>query len=129
MVLRKEEAQLLACRFDLAEQCPIVQQGPFLVFVKVSRAVDFGVDVVVPTILEDGRFGDQIFEHAIAHELKLVRSAGMVLFLATIPVLGLQSVAMKEGKNSAGPTLWKSNIDDRFREAEFVRGHVQHFYR
>lgn len=96
-----------------------------LVLVKVSRAVDFGVDIVVPTILKDGRFGDQVFEHAFAHELW----AGMVLCPATIPVLGLQSVALKEGKNSAGPTLWKSNIDDRFREAEFVRGHVQHFYR
>ena len=48
----------------------------------------------------------------------------MLLFFATIPVLCLESVAVKEGKYRAGPGFWKSNVDDWFRQQECFRGHV-----
>mmetsp|Transcript_26583 Transcript_26583/g.73095 ORF Transcript_26583/g.73095 Transcript_26583/m.73095 type:complete len:257 (+) Transcript_26583:1875-2645(+) len=68
MVLRKEDSQLHGHRILRSEQPPIFQQCPVIIVAELSRPVDFGIDIVVTTTTENGRFGDEVFKDAAAHQ-------------------------------------------------------------
>ena len=122
VVLRKKDSSFELCRFQLGQEGPVIQHFPVLGLRRVPRTIDLRVHVIVPTILKDGLLSNHVSKHARAHELVKACVAWVLLIFAAIPMLGLEAVAMKEGKYCAGSSLWKPHIDDWFRQQELFWG-------